>query len=155
MQAALTIVTAAATIVVAIATVVYARLVYRQVQLSEPMVLAYVGTRNGRPQVDVVNTGTTAAYQVTVAIDWSQPPDGLGDACHVESPEYGQLSPQQTLYFLSPHSLDLSRKGGANSGYTAIVSVSYSIAGGKTRSHEYLLNFGEHVARMREARQTR
>ena len=150
----LTVVTAVATIVVAVATVVYARLAYRQVQLGEGRVLAFVGTNSGRPQVNVANGGATAAYEVSIAIDWPAPPaDVAGTESRVESPIYGRLSPEETIHFLSPHDFDITDSTYLQTDYVARVRVSYSAPGSRRRDDEFTIDFGDHVRRMASSHQ--
>lgn len=144
-----------ATVVVAVATVTYVVLVYRQLRLGEPRVSPYVASRNGRPFVNVTNTGAATAYKVLVRIDWPQPPVSVaGVPESVESPMYEKLLPGETLSFESPHDLVGKDHFDDATDYRVAVSVAYEALGRSRREPSpFTLDYGHHIRQMRQARQ--
>ena len=118
----------------------------------------YIATRNGRPYVNVSNTGGATAYKVSIKIEWPVPPEPVkGTRESVESPEFGKLSSGETISFESPHEFAVKEhfKGSVTNSteYRVSVVVAYEARGGKAfRPEETVLDFGDHIRKMRQSR---
>ena len=148
-------ITLLATVVVAGATLCYAWLVWRQLRLSEPRVFPYIATRNGRPHVNVTNTGGATAYKVSVKIKWPEPPEqvkGPREPVEVESPEVGKLSPDETISFESPHEIVVREHFNGWPEYDVTVEVAYERGGKPFAPDETHLYFGKYMKKKHDSK---
>ena len=146
---------ATATIFLVIATFWYVRLVYKQLRLGEPSIFPYIASRNGRLFVNVTNAGGATAYHVSIQIDWPKPPEPvLGDPISVTSPEFGKLSPNETICFGSPHAI-IARDHiiTDKTDYKVKVFINYYSNHHKhNKTNTVILDYGNHFSQMRKSR---